>query len=222
MTALFLLLLLPPLDERFLVAWLGLPAGAAGVGLAGLGARARGPALALIAALGLGLAADLHAPGRWAPTLDPAGLTPAAQGRGPGVGLGPASAVDRRGWARTSDRLPPRDALGDALRAALRRAGAQRGRPVLVRDRLRLPEGEQNWWGTWQAAAALAGEALHVELLPPGALPPPRTGALLLLPAADAPWAEPGDAAPPPGWRPCSEPQIDDPEGGPGLRCFEG
>ncbi|MBL8618433.1 MAG: hypothetical protein JNM72_22655 [Deltaproteobacteria bacterium] len=222
LSALFLLLLLPPLDERFLVAWLGLPAATAGVGLTGLSARARGPALTCVAVVGLALAADLHAPGRWAPTLDPAELSLAAQGRGPGVGLGPASAVDRRGWARTADRLPPRDALGDALRAVLRTAGAQRGRPVLSRDRLRLPEGEQNWWGAWQAAAAHAGEALQIELLPPGPLPPPRRGALLLLPAADAPWAEPGDAAPPAGWRPCAPAQIDDPEGGPGLRCFEG
>ena len=221
LTGVFLLLVLPPLDERFLVVWLGLPAAIGAIGLCDLGPRTRVAAGVLSAGIGLGLALDLHAPGRWAPTLDPSALSAAAQGRGPGASFGAASAVDRRGWARTTDRLPSRDPLGNALLSALHAAGAGKGRPVLVRDRLRLPEGEQNWWGAVTAAAALQGRPLDITVLQEGPVPAARSGSLLLLPAQDAPWAEADDAQPPAAYRPCAVPFIADPEGGPGLRCFQ-
>lgn len=217
-TAGFLLLLLPPLDERFLVVWLGLPALAAGLGAerwAGPLGRAARPAAALLLALGLTIALDLHAPGRRAEGA--AAEAPEAQGRAPHPGWGPGSSVDRRGWSRTAHRPPSREALGRRLIADIVENNVAE---AIARDQLRLAEGERNWWGAVELGRALEGAPLQLRLLTEEPLPSPKPGARLYLPAEGAPLRRTDDQPAALGWRPCPGGPLRDPEGGPGIEAW--
>lgn len=215
-TAAFLLLLLPPLDERFLVVWLGLPALAAGLGAErwARSLRAGAPAAAALAlAVGLTVALDLHAPGRHAE--DPAiQSAPEAQGRAPHPGWGPGSSVDRRGWSRTAHRPPTREALGGLILEDITQNNVQR---VIAADQLRLLEGERNWWGAQELGRALDGAPLQATLHTEGPLPPPIPGARLYLPPDDSPLRRPDHRPAEAGWLRCPEPLLRDPAGGPGI-----
>ncbi len=198
----FLLLLVPPLDDRFLLCLAPALALPLGLGLAGGGAWRRG--LGLLGLLvGLGVAADQHLPPPIDPfpTMDPGQRDARLEGRAPVARLGLSSSIDRRGWSRSADLVSDRTALREALWARLVACG---GGLVGGRDRALSAAGDLNWWTYRRLLATL--EAGPARRLPRWAAEPgAQRGAPALWVGAGAPQ----------GWR--LQAEIADPEGGPGL-----
>lgn len=134
------LLVLPPLDDRFLLTvvpwsvvllapWFGRP-GRLGVGWMGWTG----------VALGLWLTWRMHAPtiGKER-TTDPVSMGWVS----PGV-TEAGSSVDRRGWSRSVDRPPSNELLRARLLGAVDTCGVV---GLEVPDDLLHPEGDLNWWG---------------------------------------------------------------------------
>lgn len=198
--AAFLVLLLPPLDERFLLGLLPMVALATARGWAAAPIRARGPGLALVLGVGLAVGARLHL----GPPLPP-GQHPDATQSGHTLpwtwSAGPS--VDRRGWAPASDSPHPRMELRQALWGVLTSCPWRR---IGGRDRLLTPGGDLNWWGHQLRLAALSGD-------PTWSWQADGPGEVWLQPHPPGAWQT--EAPPPPGLVPAGT--VRDPAGGPGI-----
>jgi hypothetical protein len=194
----FLLLLVPPLDERFLLTLAPGLALAAGLGAAALPPVPRRALAAVATFVAVGVAADFHLRGPSPPLhTDRHSLrSEALDGRALTSRFGLGSSWDLRGWARRDEARADRTALRAAAWSRFVSCGAT---PAA------LPAGTLTAWGddNWLAWRSL------VEAQGGGATLPP-----LLRVAAD-----PADAfGPPDAALPPSTTLITDPDGGPGLQ----
>jgi hypothetical protein len=202
--AAFLLLLLPPLDERFLLGLLPLVALGSARGWAAAPSQAQRPGLALVFGVGLAVGARLHLgaslPPDQAPDAAQSGHTlPWTWSAGP--------SVDRRGWAPASASPSPRMSLRARLWEVLQACPWRR---LGGRDRLITPQGDLNWWGHQLRLAALSGD-------PTWSWQPDGPGEVWLQPAPPGAW-EPASPSPP-GMVPAGT--VRDPDGGPGILVWQ-
>ncbi len=166
----FVVLAVPPLDERFVLPLAPALPLAAALGWDRLEGRWR-PGVAAVAVLaGLWIAADFHLDED--PTLDPQTTVGVEEAHaGPGL----ASSWERRGWGRADRARDPRLAFREALWSAVDEVDARR--IGIVGGPLVDPFGDTNWWryrallgqvqGTWD----LDGGIELIELCAPGELP---------------------------------------------------
>ncbi len=207
---LFLILLVPPLDDRFL---LTIAPGAAII-VGGAWAGCRRSLLACAAAIGAALwvAGDFHLPAGTEPLHRDWRQPPEGQRDGSALVVRPGLSSSRflRGWGRADEAMSDRRALRAAVWAAVTACGARR---------VRGPEpalsawGDDNWWAYQAALGTLRGEPA-----------PPRVSGDGPLQAGDL-WAaaDPQDAfGPVPGtpkaWVMLR--RVPDPAGGPGVRLW--
>lgn len=206
-TGAFVLLLVPPLDDRFLLTLAPAVALAAGLGGAALPARARPPAAILGAVVSLLVAGDLHLRPAGQPLHTQAGQLrdDALDGRRITWRPGAGSSWDLRGWARSDDARRDRTRLRAALDrrlSACRPADLAAAAPGSI-----TAFGEDNWFAYRQALAALDGRTLGPRW------PTGEPAAATLAVRADPPTALGAAAAPLPPHRWT----VADPDGGPGL-----
>ena len=201
---LFLLLLLPPTDERFLLPLLPALALAWSLG-------ARGWLLPLGLGVASWVAIDQHSGGPGA-AFPPDSSDPERSGMEWRPRLGLSTSWDRRGWVRADQREPDRGPLRERIMEEVDACGAT---VILVPDALVETRGDANWW----AAAALRAQlgeggpgapTLQVEPWPPTSRQGPPAD-LLLLPE---PRAALGLAPAEPGARWRQVRLIVDPQGG--------
>ncbi len=200
----FLVLVVPPLDDRFLLGLLPVLALGTARGWSRLPRRARPLVLGAVLATGLATAADLHL-GALAPVTG--GHGPAESGHTVPLRAGAGASFDRRGWARAVQSPDPRRALRARLWAALAPCPARR---IAGSDALIDPRGDLNWWGHQTRLAAVRGDP-HWSWVPGG------TGELWLRPDPADAWGAP--AAPPAGMRRVGS--LRDPAGGPGIQIWQ-
>jgi len=174
----FVWLVVPPLDERFLLTllpWLGVLTGLA------LANRRRwtsglewGAGLIAVA-----VAADFHT-GPSTPFDTPP--TPATQGLEVPWRLGLSTSADRRGWARKRDVPDHQEDLRKRVLAIVRRCGST---SITGSDRVISPTGDLNWWTFELERAALVGEAPPTLFLPVGSPlgPPPTAPTVHIIPS---------------------------------------
>ena len=159
----FCLLLVPPLDERFLLTLAPGITLAATLGWFRLGAEVRRFASPAVMIAGLWVAADFHLPASQS-TLHTEPSTPLASSENGGqwsgrVGL--SSSIHLRGWVRSDETLSDRTALREALWRTLQRCQA----PVVAGPSALLSAwGDANWWA-WRdlLARAEVGLATHLD-----------------------------------------------------------
>jgi hypothetical protein len=197
----FVVLAVPPLDERFVLPLAPALALAAALGWDRLPDRRWRLGAGLVAvAAGLWIAADFHLGGD--PTLDPQTTVGVDE---PIAGLGLASSWERRGWGRADRQRAPRlvfrEQLWDAVDAVEARRIGVIGGPLVD------PFGDTNWWryrallgevqGTWNREGG-------IELVPLcGSGEPPQVDVVLAahtrVTSIDSPWCPvAGEWAP--GW----------------------
>lgn len=150
----FLVLLVDPVDERFLITLAPALVLGAAVGWGTLSPGRRRLSGVVIATLGLLVAADLHhgvplGPNSWARSL-PLWGTPGADPMPPPIrprGISAASSSAHRGWARRDAALDPRQPMRDALQDWLRGCAPTK---VAALDAIDLiaPYGDHDWI-TW-------------------------------------------------------------------------
>ena len=205
----FLLLLVPPLDDRFLLTLAPALALAAGVGLVG---RPRVSAVAAVALVVVSADAHLRPPLDPTPAVGPGARSAALEGRDWVARGGVASSIDRRGWSRTTDLVAHRGALEARLWGRLRGCG---GGGVDGPDAVLLAAGDLNRWTLRRLRDARAGHAPAVRWL--GEPSADRRARRL--------WVQPepagalgGSPTPPRGWRQLDV--VDDPDGGPGVAIW--
>ncbi len=143
---LFLVLLVPPLDDRFLLTLAPALALAAGFGWEQLSSRHRPWWAALGVLAGMAVALDLHTD----VTLPGAAEARVviAEGERPGVslrGLGLADSVEQRGWARVDSQEEPRFKAREQLWSSLQRCDVQKVR-VAPEDPMVGDSGDLNWF----------------------------------------------------------------------------
>lgn len=205
----FLLLLVPPLDDRFLLTLAPALALMAGMGLVG---RPRAAAVAAAALVWVSADAHLRAPLDPTPALGPGARAAILEGRDGVARLGLSSSIDRRGWSRSTDLVAHRGALAARV---WERLGACGGGGVDGPDAVLLAGGDLNRWTLLRLQGARAGRAPAVRWLgEPGADRASRS--LWMQP--DPPGALGGSPAPPPGWQPIGA--VSDPDGGPGVALW--
>ena len=188
----FVVVLLPPLDERFLLSLLPGLALAAGWGRASLATAVRAWTDRMVVVVALVVAADFHLPPRGA-TLP--------------SWLRAESSVDRRGWGRRDEGPPVREALRTALWSTLNTCP---WRAISGTDLLIDPTGDLNWWGHQTRLAALRGD-------PSWSWTVGDEGELWLRPAPPSAWASPSD--PPARYTLVAE--VRDPDGGAGIEIWQ-
>lgn len=207
-TAGFLLLLVPPLDDRFLLTLAPALGLVAALGAAALPRPAALGAALLGGTLALGVAADLHLRAPTTPLHRTAGqLRPDdLDGRQVVWQAGAGSSWDLRGWSRSDtarrDRTPLRRAV-DAALSRCRPATLEARQPGTV-----TAFGEDNWFAYREALAAVEGRSSG-PTWPRSAEPAVATLRLHAHPQ-DALGA-PVQDLPPHTWL------VVDPEGGPGI-----
>ncbi len=205
----FLLLLVPPLDDRFLLTVAPGLALAAGVGLAG---RPRLSALAAVALLLVSADAHLRAPVDPTPAVNPGARSAALEGRSWVARGGLSSSIDRRGWSRTTDLVAHRGALEAQLWDRLRGCG---GGGVDGPEAVLLAAGDLNRWTLRRLRDERAGRDPAVRWLgEPGA--DRRARRLWVQPEPADAWG--GSPSPPAGWRLLEA--VRDPDGGPGVTIW--
>lgn len=204
----FILLLVPPLDERFLLTLAPAFGLAAGLGGAALPGRLRPIAAILGALASLAVAADFHLRPTTVPMHDQAGQLrdDALDGRRVVLRPGAGSSWDLRGWARSDtarrDRTRLRRALDQRLSSC---AGAdlEAGVPGVI-----TAAGDDNWFAYREALAAVEGRPVGPHW--PTDTPAPASVRI----RADPPAALGADIAP----LPSHQWTVQDPDGGPGVR----
>lgn len=217
----FLVFVVPPQDERFLLTPLPALVVAAAWGLCRLPAARWLMGAGVL--VGLGVAADVHL---GTPRPEGEGLSRAVEGGRLGLRwtprLGLSSSVGRRGWARADDRRPDREALREGLWEALQHCEAVViGSP----DSLIDPWGDQNWLSA-RAARARAEEgwvrARSTErrlVLLDGRSAPPERPELRITPDPVDAWQLDAERPRVPPWGLVGT--VQDPEGGPGVSIWE-
>ena len=212
---LFVLLLVPPLDERFLLPQVPALVLPAAWGLVRMPVWAGGAVLVMA----LGTALDLHLGAPRAESVRSA--DPARLGHRWAPRLGVSSSFDRRGWSRADDRRPTRDGLRESVFEAVSACAVTRvGGPDATLD----PAGDLNWWSALAAASrARDGWASPRSqelrwITVDGRVPPSESPSLRLFP--EGPVSIEMEAARPPAARWVRLAVVDDPEGGPGVGIY--
>jgi len=212
---LFILFLVPPLDERFLLPLLPALVLPAVWGLVRMPAWASGAVLVLA----LGTAVDVHV---GAPRTESVrSADPARLGHRWAPRLGLSSSFDRRGWSRADDRRPTRDGLREAVYEAVAGCAILRvGGPDATLD----PAGDLNWWSA-RAAASRARVGWTIPrsqelrwITVDGRVPPSKLPSLRLFP--EGPVSIELEAARPPSARWELLTVVDDVDGGPGVGIY--
>ena len=216
----FLLLLVFPLDDRFLLVSLPLLALPALLGWDELPDRSRTVVAALWVLLAGALAWDFHARGREDLTAPPRPepVDFVVRERTPLVRWGLHSTWDHRGYARADEQRSPRLAHRERVWEAVR---AERPWRIFVSDDAITRHGDEVWWryrllldeleGRWSPPGGfLLGEPCDAP--PPGS---PRAGEALIVLRADAP--PPRCLVGRPRERVA---RLNDPRGGPGTELW--
>ena len=218
-----LLLLVRPVDERFVLTGIPVLVIAAVLGWQGLAPRAR----RTVAGFGVGglllVAADAHL--GWPPLGAPAAEIKAIAGGGPIAsqtlrlrGLGMASSFQGRGWYRRDDVPAAREELREATWAWLVACGVETVRSPVGGPTIHA-EGDQQWFGYRSALAVWRGE--------PGNPAPRGLGCEGFVSGAGTVWlaqaTDAGNQRPPPcpvdaDWSLLDV--IEDPGGGPGVAVW--
>ena len=162
----FILLAVPPLDERFLLTVLPVIPLVAGVALSE-STRLTRILAPVTAALAVAVAADFHLGGPFN-----GAETPATTGHATPLRWGLSTSIDRRGWAR-SDHLPDhRSAFRAALLEQVDRCHAT---SITGDDAIVADKGDLNWWTFAFERATLAHDAPQRVFMPigTGLGPPP-------------------------------------------------
>ncbi|MEC8425513.1 MAG: hypothetical protein VX000_17125 [Myxococcota bacterium] len=204
----FILLLVPPLDERFLLTLAPAFGLSAGLGGAALPGRPRSIAAILGMLASLAVAADFHLRPTTVPLHDQAGQLrdDALDGRRLVLRPGAGSSWDLRGWARSDTARRDRTRLRRALD---RRLSSCASADLEARDPgVLTAAGDDNWFAYREALAAVEGRPAGPQW--PTDTPAPVSARI----RADPPGALGADTAPlpPHQWT------VDDPDGGPGVR----
>lgn len=164
---LFVLLAVPPLDERFLLTVVPAMGLVTGLALAAPHPAVR-PVAVLGAALAIAVAVDFHVG-----SPDPGPERPATTGHAVPLRWGLSTSIDRRGWARSSDLPDHQDSLRQAILDVVDTCGSE---SVTGDDALVDPHGDLNWWAFAFERAHLAGTGPRRVFLPFGSgLGPPPT-----------------------------------------------
>ena len=200
---LFLVLVVPPLDERFLLGMLPVVALGWARGWAALSPSKRRWSMAAVLVAGTAAAADLHLGALRSPELPEDPLLAGQQLR---FRWSAGPSVDRRGWAPASGSPSPRVAMRTTLWQTLQQCPWRR---IGGADRLLDPRGDLNWWGHQTRLAALAGD-------PTWSWTADGPGELWLRPAPADAWQQATD--PPRGM--VSLGVLRDPEGGAGIELW--
>ena len=211
----FLILMVPPLDDRFI-----LTAAPALVLVAAGGVTAMGTprwlAWALVV-LGLGLAADvqLRPSGIGLSTDAREAMTSSVDGSGLALRAGVGSSMFQRGWSRSEHTPPSRRALRAAVQERLARCpddlSLSSPKPAIT------PSGDAYWWRYQAALAAVRrGEgAVGTRVVP---WPDHDRVDLLVVAHPPTSFAPPAPSPSPSRWLDLA--WIEDPDGGGGLRLY--
>jgi hypothetical protein len=155
---LFLLLLVPPLDDRFLLVMAPALALVAALGWQQLGPKPRRWSAVLAVLAGMAVALDFHTDMNLPGSAEASVLI--AAGERPGVsfrGLGLADSVERRGWSRLASQGEPRFRAREQLWTSLDRCDVQTVR-VASEDPMLGDSGDLYWFHYRSTYAALEEE----------------------------------------------------------------
>jgi hypothetical protein len=151
----FVVLMVPPLDDRFILTLAPGLALVAGLGLVGSGRLGT-----LAVAAMLFVSADAHLWPSAGPKADGDRWPQSREGRVFVPRLGMSSSVDRRGWSRSADHRSDKTALREALWETLVGCG---GGVVATADKLISPSGDLNWWTYRRVLAEVSQEDVTVR-----------------------------------------------------------
>lgn len=181
----FVVLAVPPLDERFLLTVVPAVVVPAAIGLHTLG-RARRTVQLAAALTGVAVAVDFHT---GQPLRAGVELSPAQRGHMAPLRFGVSTSTDARGWARRSDLPDHRNSLRKSILGVVSACDA---RSITAADRLVQPTGDLNWWTFEVEREAFAGGPRRAYVpIGSGLGPLPSPPDLALLPDPTDAWGHP-------------------------------